>query len=485
MWSIAPSEGVFESLRVFLFAGFFGVVGYFVQNEERPFLLAALFATLIILVIVNSANFLISHFSESLFQSSSAHPNLLSSLLFFLTAFLLLHNNTDLGVARPVKWGLFIASFILIGLLQTRSVWLASGILGFVLMLNLITSKPLRAVFIGLAAIVVIAIGYGMITTNHDILNTDSMTERLFVWQNTLELIRENVLVGVGAGNWEFDWTKFGVGGYDSLGVYGIKMQRPHNDILWIISEYGLLGIGFVIAFLALVFRAGRNMKLPLFFLISFPVFFLSFPKERIEHLLVLAIVIGISLQSKYADSKAHSILRLTFLGIALFALVVGVFRWKGEMQAKSFLREANEGDRIANVATIQEARSVFYKYLPGAMPISSYIGQYFMQRGDRDQLFEWSEQAYQEAPYHYEVVTNYGVALNEKRRLRDAETITLEAYRLNQRYDGAKFNLCVIYYNMGKYELAEQWLSEIEFKTPKTDYYAGLIHLKLDAASD
>ena len=95
--------------------------------------------------------------------------------------------------------------------------------------------------------------------------------------------------------------------------------------------------------------------------------------------------------------------------------------------------------------------------------------------------MFFYSHLAYLQAPNNYEIVTNYGMALNSQRRFNEAEKILLRANYINPRYDGAMLNLAVVYYNMGEFEKAKKWIELTYHNTELAKYYRHLIDQKLN----
>jgi tetratricopeptide (TPR) repeat protein/O-antigen ligase len=76
---------------------------------------------------------------------------------------------------------------------------------------------------------------------------------RFEIWSATLEQILDYPVLGVGLGNWEYFYPLYDGGSQVSPGH---SPHRPHNDILWIWSETGTIGL---VAFLALLAGIGRR----------------------------------------------------------------------------------------------------------------------------------------------------------------------------------------------------------------------------------
>ena len=83
---------------------------------------------------------------------------------------------------------------------------------------------------------------------------------RFTMWRNTLKMIRDAPFLGVGVGNWEYTYPL-----YDRGQTIEPKFSplRPHNDLLWIWSEEGTLGLVAYVtllgAFLVLAVRIWRR----------------------------------------------------------------------------------------------------------------------------------------------------------------------------------------------------------------------------------
>lgn len=63
---------------------------------------------------------------------------------------------------------------------------------------------------------------------------------RLAMWQATAAMIQDAPVLGVGPGNWEFIYPLYDHG---RMMTFATAPQRPHNDLLWIASEAGLLAL--------------------------------------------------------------------------------------------------------------------------------------------------------------------------------------------------------------------------------------------------
>ena len=72
------------------------------------------------------------------------------------------------------------------------------------------------------------------------------------MWKNTLSMIADDPVFGVGLGGWQFRYPEYDRGEWITENV---APQRPHNDILWILAETGGVGLALYAWILISAFR--------------------------------------------------------------------------------------------------------------------------------------------------------------------------------------------------------------------------------------
>jgi len=87
-------------------------------------------------------------------------------------------------------------------------------------------------------------------------INIDAGYNRISVWQNSLEMIKDSPLLGVGIGQWSEHYHRY----YDRVVkdvIYNDRkdLTRLHNDYIEVFSELGLVGYLFLLWLLYLVVR--------------------------------------------------------------------------------------------------------------------------------------------------------------------------------------------------------------------------------------
>jgi O-antigen ligase len=97
--------------------------------------------------------------------------------------------------------------------------------------------------------------GENELTRSIGLIKSDDVSAgRLHFWQTTLQVIRDNLLLGVGLDALGSAYTR-----YDTWnGIF--RVDRAHNDYLQVFAEAGILGFVSLIAFLYFLFRRGYQI---------------------------------------------------------------------------------------------------------------------------------------------------------------------------------------------------------------------------------
>ncbi len=82
---------------------------------------------------------------------------------------------------------------------------------------------------------------------------------RLALWHRTLEMIADRPIMGVGAGNWRIVFPAYSEG--DMMDPRATP-HRPHNDVLWVWSEMGTVGLLAYLYMLWVAFGMVRRLLL-------------------------------------------------------------------------------------------------------------------------------------------------------------------------------------------------------------------------------
>ena len=513
--ALFSSEKIFVSFLFFIFSSLF----FRVKIEDKLVNISKLFIFLFALFFIFSL-FQFLKLKNNDFNSVykitslSGHKNLYSCFLFLCIPFFIYgHFMATKTWTYAFRICLFLI-LISILFLQTRAVWLGLVVsstlfLFFILIKNkskvqLWVPKKMAiysAIFLGSLLFITSILHYfnhlDLFLARLDFSTysaTYSVNERLLIWEKTIDLIKEHFWVGVGAGNWQFEYLKFSIGGImDAMG--GSTFQRPHNDFLWIWVETGIFGfISFLLLFgipMAISIRKfvkESSSKADLLeimvvcFLIGFFIVSLfDFPKERIE-LLVMSFLLLSFLYSKNIHTyKLIFEIKLTylillFIPILLLCILTAGFRIKGENYTVKIYKAKTSQNAEAIIRNCDKAFSLFYEVDPASMPLSWYKGIAYTQVNDYENGCSEFDRAYQLSRYNHIINNNIGVCKLRSGNIEMAKKYFEESIRINPVYDEPILNLVVIYFNEKNYQKALKYTNMADPDLQRTQRYLKLI---------
>lgn len=530
-------DGLFEALKVFLFMGTFTISSWILRSNHKRIgtlisLIAVCTSLSAVIAILQYYGFpfcgiltcLSRHFTV---DSTLGNQNLLASFLLLSFPFLVAGYLTFSGfrlILCAVSAGLVL---YLIPLLQSRAVWVAFAVsLAIVLVVQAIQfsradrSRISARRLIGLMLLLLVAIVLVVPTYSRgtpiepmrerieSIVDPEhpTVSGRFNLWNKTVQMIRENPILGVGTGNWKINYPAFGLTG--TRGAAGkFQSQRPHNDFLWIISEIGWIGFSFylMIFLFAAVYCIKSVGRLPkteqktvslmmLFALSSYLVVsFFSYPRERMVHQQFLAFILAViatNRASVWPASGYYSRNRALFIGslflvVSLFCTVVGVDRYISETHTRKVLVARARGDVDGAIREAGLARSRFYVMDPTVTPLMWYRGVGHYTKGNLDRAEADFEEAFRIHPNHLHVLNNLASCFEQSGEREEAIALYERALKISARFEPALINLAAVYFQEEDYEKAREILSRCSerSKDPRRNKYMKLIQDKLDEA--
>ena len=270
------------------------------------------------------------------------------------------------------KW-VRIAALALAGiailLLRTRGVWLGGLVMAVVATAHYIMQGNARLRNNGLIALAIVVVGIGAAVAtggSEKIFNSDTIQSRLHYWNASWEMFLDKPISGVGGGQWKIEYPAQGLKGTNESVMNGVtNILRPHNDLLWMLSETGIFGgvlfVGILIIGFWQNFKKDGSIYMALV-VVGFSVYgFGEFPLERASMLWPLAIALGFASTTlkPRLSSPTNAILAGTLI---TFALIVSASRMMSEREAK----ESLDGYMTRNARIMQtnaeSAQSPFFE---------------------------------------------------------------------------------------------------------------------------
>jgi len=408
-WAYNPSESWGVAARVFAFSPYFFILYY--QIKEAQFAWTDLLKGLLIFAMAAAfpaAFYLLKamgsgDFFDDIYQITGTfgHKNLLASALMLSFPFVLASWALLKGVWS--RMAMFIALLMLIEMfvLRTRGVWLA--LFGAALFSAIVLqmkkpngiSIPRKWLFIFSGGAIVILVALFLSPQiKAGFTNSSNVQKRLVFWENSMDMIQEHPVTGVGAGNWKIIFPKYGLGKVDRETMQGIThIQRPHNDFLWLWAETGPLGLAlylglFILGFLQLTRNLGAGMNkemqivnLAAFFgLAALAIFsFSDFPFERASHTFFFMLILAIAFASA-PEAKKQGYLAYALIPMLALSLFVNYQRYKGESKMDPVMAaNANRKPERLIGATQAAFDAQWYTLDNYANPLPYYSGKAYM----------------------------------------------------------------------------------------------------------
>ncbi len=516
LWAWNTAEAVFSTQKVATTLLTYWLLRFLLIKNERKIIPTLLWCnvatTLAVLTVTfwqiskSPTLFRLAYYSFGDLTGLSAQKNLLCSFLYLTLIF----NVFSVFYFREKIQRITLASLVVVQLfmllmLQTRAVYvglLVSGLF-FIVGIQWISSYfNLKRTLIAVSVLLMIIGGLwarlNLVDDDFRVylqkinitkyFNSGTTNERFRLWENTIQLIQDKPLQGVGAGNWSIFFPSKGIQNTTAVDQ-NIFFQRPHNDFLWVFSEIGLLGfLGYIGVFIlsfwlarkAMRISTSKNEKLQIWVLLSGLIGYVvianfSFPKERIEHQLWWAMLLAIL--AYYARNELKNTRLFTFkinnqllVGLTLlvlsFNLVVGGYRYKGESTMKPIYLEATEPTLKKEL--LQKAKSPFYNLDYIGFPMDWYAGIIANNEGQVHQALEYFKKAYAANPYNFRVLTDLAVAHDNLKQHNEAITYFTKAHYTNPQHEDTIFNLTILNYKLKKYQTAIKWASKLSENYPR-----------------
>ena len=522
IWTLNLSLGIIDVSKIILLLFFLILFNLLIDKYEIEFIttfiqfITVLFFISIIPFVYNAFD-LNNFYRESMYSvfTISGHKNLYSSLLFLISIFSFLGLLYFKGTWKYIMITSLFFQITLVILLQTRAVYIGYGVLmivGFLLLaIHKFSTSPktISVVYLIIISLIglnlffiilfpmVISVYIQNLPVQH---NTDALTglstitERILLWEKTYLVIKENWFFGVGGGNWRIFYASFSLPGIYKATDLNTLFQRPHNDFLKILSEYGLIGFNvfylfsvLVTSFLYKIFIQNYHLKFIVLIagIIGYlTISFFSFPIERIEHNLLLFSLFGIALffikkhipviTEKKLLVKSSVLIAISM--VSLLAFTFSFLNMKGEYFTQKIHTEKALKNYAKVVALCENAESFSYNLDPTSMPISWYKGNAQIKLNQLDKALASFKIAYSQNPYNQFVLNDLASGYYAMNYLDSAIYFYIESARTNPRFDDPKLNLAAIYINEGDFDSAKKWNDSILHDSERRDYYYQII---------
>lgn len=448
--------------------------------------IASLYAAFQLLKAASDGSFLDGIYSV---KGAFSHKNLLSSVLMLSLPFAVI------GFVKLKSWqkkGSLVLVFLIIAeifVLRTRGVWLSTFVAAlaassvfFVIRNKSIEGLkfPKKLFFAGLGlALLVFAALFSTKEVQSSVADQTNLETRIKFWKNSLEMLGDNPVLGVGPGNWKIHFPKYNLEGLDNNVMQGIThIQRPHNDYLWVLSEGGILSLVLYLGIFIFTFlRIRRNIKeaktvediavdLALIFgIVAYMTFSLTdFPMERIS---INALLIGLIALAHRHELDGKFSVKGAFLAGLVAILCLGSLgvlsqRFKGEKGSVDVLKFNRQQNAQLLIPAVDAAQNDYFNLDNYSNPLRYFSALAKLVQKNPKGSLEDSEMAESFHPNNILVLNLKGNALKSLGRTDEALAYYIKATDIAPRFESALLNQAELYFQEKDYEKVLHCLAKV-----------------------
>ena len=367
-----------------------------------------------------------------------AHKNYASAtLLMLIPAALSVRLPDTLGTwLQRIAVGLALFEILF---LRTRGVWLAAALMALVAAGAYAAQKDSTYRNQSLIALAVLVVGVGIAIVfggAEKVFDSSTIQSRMHYWKASQEMFLDNPISGVGGGQWKIEYPATGLKGTNESVMNGTtSILRPHNDVLWLLSETGIGAFFFIGMMLLALLHLLKNKGQLLFGLtiVAFGVYgFGEFPLERTTLLIPFAVAMGYLASQSKSIYEGGKPLSMTLSTAALvFTVAVSVARVGGEKEAAQALDGYMKRNTRAMVQNSVAATGTFFEMDIYNNPMPYFEGLGILISGGQQPnagILKKSAAAFQQA---LEIHPNHILSLNQLAQIHRIEGNYAEASRL------------------------------------------------------
>jgi O-antigen ligase/Tfp pilus assembly protein PilF len=327
---------------------------------------------------------------------------------------------------------------------------------------------------------------------------TDSVSLRLAIWQNTLEMIKERPVFGYGLGNHKIHYPKFNEKAVKEIVFSEISQpSHVHNDFLQLLAETGVIGggIGLIVfvLFFVQVIRLWQTASVRVVFAvlglgtamagILINACF-SFPFDMpIPPLMVAGYMAGVVGLTRWPDTRYPDVsgpwktgAGMVFL---LAAAILSVYYYR-DIQSDRYYLNALSMEKNRNWPAVIQYAETAYTLNPHRTKALSYAARGYIETGAYQKGVDALEKVIQAYPYHMGALLNLGVAWTGRGEPDKAMAYYQRALAIKPDFSKAHINMGGIYMGRKKYADAVNAFEkalENEPENPMVLYNLGICH--------
>lgn len=325
-----------------------------------------------------------------------------------------------------------------------------------------------------------------LITSNKNTLtekeeHKNTSGERIPLYSSTLNMIEDHLIFGVGYNNWRLQHPAY-YGEYIHDDNHLKLNQRPHNDILWIMSEGGLIGLLLFMALVVLpviftlkniLLKSNHKDKLLDSFLLASIVCILveslfDFPKQRtIPNLYIWSFLGYLSIHIPSISNLNQyytKIIKNVLLTIVILISIFGCMDYKSNKFSRQMLLFKSQQEYDLAIKNGKKALQYGKSVDNTGTPITFYLGILEYQKGSIKNSENYFKQALKIHPHHLGALENYMIIKAKFNNFDEASKIMTHLRKLYPNYYSPIVNLSKLYLQQNNLEKAKLLIEVTNF---------------------
>lgn len=367
------------------------------------------------------------------YRGISGNINVMSYSLLLKLPFLVYFFIRDYKSKNIIFILIFLTSYAIINILQTRSAILSLILISILLCslfylffkeikISTLFKKILFPISLGLILSFIPSSIENSVNVQDrmgTLLNPQedtSINERLRYYKAAIRSFVENPIFGIGVGNWEIESVKYDRKNMDDY----IVPYHAHNDYLEILAESGILApilyFGILLIILFIILKKQRNLdnqNQENIFLISIfssiCVYLLdsmfNFPQARILSQMNLIFLLTIStlfINLNFSlSSRVTKIICITIIPLTILSMLSSIRVFESSKDQMILLRQFNTNDfSKPSLDIIEKMQNTYPNVTATGLPIATHQGLHFLKNDSIKKSIKFFEQALPYNPY-------------------------------------------------------------------------------------
>ncbi len=309
----------------------------------------------------------------------------------------------------------------------------------------------------------------------------NTLGERIPLYSSTVNMTKDHIILGVGYNNWRVQHPAY-YGNYIHDENYLKLNQRPHNDLLWIISEGGIVGLLLFmsVVILPLIFTLkhiiyksnNTNLLINSVLLVSIISILVEslfdFPKQRTIPNLYMWTFLGylsIQIPSKKILSNYHlKLIRLILLSISVSVSIFAYRDFKSNQFSKQMLVMKSQKEYDLGIINGKNALNYGKNVDNTGTPITFYLGVLEYQKGNTINSEKYFSKALDIHPYHLGTLENYMIIKAKSNQFEKALEIMTYLRSMYPKYYSPVIKMIKLYLQQNKIDEANLLIEVTNF---------------------